>query len=450
MRGLAASLSVLLLGAGCVAPTQHDDGKAGSAPLLASTSPLWDDPQNTPHPAWGWPTLSWPAVPAPSREWLPIQSRPLPQRIQGLEHVTHVDGLGLGAGIAVFGGIVVVPGDTQSDIVDIADPAAPRILSSFEPVQSSHRGAAIVAYPDGRLATAIATPLGFEVWDITKPTSPDLLAAVEPKQGGHKLGVVPGTPILYNAAALGGGDATLGLVGDVTQQAKGVTEIYDLTDPANPQHVQDFPNGYSCHHIFFWIKPGRERALCAGIEHAQIWDIADPRHPVVITDLPMPHGTAQVPSASALPGTTPYAHTAMLNAAGDVLIVGDEMGGGSNPPGCTADGAPTGALWFYDVSDETQPKLVGWFSPGYHGDTSDPTLSCTAHHGRLVPDPSGRDLAVFAFYGAGVVLIDFTDPSQPVMLDQAKGGYNTFEAWYDQGYVFTGDINRGMDVFTFR
>jgi hypothetical protein len=107
---------------------------------------------------------------------------------------------------------------------------------------------------------------------------------------------------------------------------------------------------------------------------------------------------------------------------------------------------PAGALWFYDVSDETNPILQGWFSPGQQ--IPDLYDTCTAHHGRLLPTP-GQDLLAMAFYGAGVVLIDFTDPTLPVMVDQFNQGTDTWEVWYADGYLFTGDLARGMDVFKF-
>ena len=43
----------------------------------------------------------------------------------------------------------------------------------------------------------------------------------------------------------------------------------------------NFTNGYGCHHIFFWNDASKDkfRAICAGIQYTQIWDIKDPIHP---------------------------------------------------------------------------------------------------------------------------------------------------------------------------
>ena len=455
-RPVVALATFGLLLAGCVAPQAADLEAAGAAlpvelPSLDPSTFLFNDPENAPHPKFGWPTLIAPAQGTDvSPYWLPIAGVELPATIASIAHVTQTEGVAAGAGISLFGSLAIVPGYGEvSYIVDITDPTTPKVLSEFEPVQGGHRGSAVIAYPDGKLAAVFSTGAGFETWDITDPTNPVHASETEPTTNGHKIGVVPGTPYVYNANSNGGG-----LVAD---QGTGITEIYDLTDPYNPRHVQDFANGFGCHHIYFWNSADKQRAICAGIEFAQIWDIADPENPVVIVSVPIPHGNPMLPSPSVVPVVTPFAHFSVLNAAGTVLIVGDEMGGGSLPPGCTAGAqtpvvdvsAPTGALWFYDVSDETSPQLMGWWSPGHHLDPTNAFASCTAHHGRLVPDPEGRDLLAMSFYGAGVVLLDFSDPTMAKMVDEFVDSSNTWETWYYNGYLFTGDLNRGMDVLTF-
>ena len=455
--------------AGCVAPNAAVD-PAVVAPALPSLDPstfLFPDPQNAPHPKFGWPTLIAPGT-STNPFWAPIDAAELPEAISGLGFLAQAPDVEMGGGIAIFGGLAVVPGlGDQSYVVDIRDPAAPVLLSTFEPVEAGHRGAAMIAYPDGRLATVLATSKGFEVWDITDPTMPANLAVVEPTQGGHKIGVVPGTPYVYNANSAGGKSV-------FADQGTGITEIYDLTDPTAPRHVQDFANGFGCHHIYFWNSAEKQRAICAGIEFTQIWDIADPENPVVIVNVPVHHGDPRLPSMSVdkgvafvNPGLYMFSHFAVLNDEGNVLIVGDEMGGGGIPPGCVARvgtpardvTTPFGALWFYDVSVETEPKLLGWFSPGLALAENPPNVaengpfaafySCTAHHGRLVPQADGRDLLAMSFYSSGVVLVDFSEPSAAKLVAQyVTEGQNTWETWYYNGYLFTGDIGRGMDVLT--
>lgn len=448
-----AALLVAAVLAGCADRDDTTDG--GTVDLDARLAEaLWLDPQNAPHGAYRFPTMSSPLAGATG--WhTPIAAADVPDAIAGLEHIVQTPGVESGAGIALYGSLAVVPGfGPPTSIVDISDPTAPIVLSHIEPQQGTHRGAAIIAYPDGRIVTVISTSSIIDVWDITDPTSPKPLPVLEPTQGSHKVGVVPGTPIVYNAASAGG--SSNGLLGEGHLGpgfATGVTEIFDLSDPTAPVHVQDFENGYSCHHIYFWNDPANEkyRTICAGIEFTQIWDSADPLAPSVIVSVPVHHGIAGTPSAS-IP-IVAFSHYAGLSRDGTVLLVGDEMGGGGVPPGCVAEvrtasgsvSTPIGALWFYDVSDETQPQLLGWYSPLNDPTLKDPLTSCTAHHGRLVPSED-RDLIAMSFYGDGVILLDFTDPMLPVVVDQFAQGSDTWETWYYNGYLFTGDLNRGMDV----
>jgi hypothetical protein len=300
-----------------------------------------------------------------------------------------------------------------------------------------------------------------QAFDITDPTKPTLTADVHLTRG-HKLGVVPGTPIVYNANSVGGNQVLVPGAPDPENNlgpGKGWTDILDFSDPRSPKLVNNFTNGNGCHHIFFWNDASKDkyRAICAGIQFTQIWDIKDPIQPKVIVSVPMHHGNTMLPSTSVTGGAGPvrvltFSHTAMLNQDGTILIVGDEFQGGGGPAECDGTGlgvsGPLGNLWFYDVKDEKSPKLLGWISPPPQNvPAGDKSTGCTAHHGRLVPDPEGkRQLLVMAWYKAGVVLVDFTDPTMPTIVDQWNDGTNTWEAWYDQGWIFTGDMARGMDV----
>jgi hypothetical protein len=460
-RSVAIGLATILLFltatlAGCLGPGQDDvrDIADDTLDLLARGEPLFWNPQDFPHPMFGWPTLTNPPsgdnVPA---WWRPIAPAAFPATITGMEHVattgTDVPG---GRGSAFFGSLAVVP-FSKTFLVDISDPATPVKVGEID---KSTRGAAIIAYPDNRLVTVLATASDILVWDITDPTEPKDLGGLSPPSS-HKVGVVPGTPIVYNAPSNGGGSGT----SYFPDQATGVTQIYDLSDPDDPVHVQDFPNGYGCHHIYFYNDPSRDlyRAYCAGIQMTQIWDTTDPRNPVVLTNIPVHHGNGMLPHNSV--GSLAFSHFSIANQDATVLIVGDETGGGGLP-GCdvytdaagqTVSG-PIGNLWFYDISDESDPKLLSWMSPTAPAlmnllDGENESVNCTAHHGRLVPDPEGRDLLAMAFYSAGVVLVDFSDATNPVIVDQYRTGTNTWEVWHYNGYLFTGDMAKGMDVLRF-
>jgi hypothetical protein len=446
--------AVTLLTAGCLSIDlgEADVEDALGVTLTASETPLWHAPQDFPHPAFNWPTLTNPPTGGDVADWWkPIPAVDLPDAISGMEHHAAAGAdVPTGAGIAVYGSIVVVPSGAGTSIVSIADPANPERLSSFE---AGTRGAAIIPYPDGRVVTVLATAGNILVYDITDPTNPKELPSLDSEVGSHKVGVVPGTPIVYNAPSNGGGTGAA-----TPETATGYTDIYDLTNPDDPVRVQEFQNGYGCHHVYFHINADEDkyRAICAGVQMTQIWDITDPRDPEVIVNVPVHHGNPDVPPTSASPAV--FSHFSILSNDGNTLIVGDETGGGA-APGCDVYvdsplgglSGPVGNLWFYDVSDESNPQLLSWLSPSLPFERlADGTVpNCTAHHGRLIPDNDGRDLLAMAFYTAGVVLVDFTDPSAPFIVDQWNDGANTWEVWYHNGYLITGDISRGLDVLRF-
>jgi hypothetical protein len=458
---LGASLGLVVALAGCLTDGSllSTQGVAPDLGLLPVTASLWPDHQNEPHPAYGWPTLTHPATgPNVPKYWAPIPNATLPATIKGLEHVAKAPaGVSRGAGTALFGSLAIVPGfGESSSIVDISDPTNPQLLGQTEKSNVSHRGGAAIAYPNGTLIALFSTGKGMQAYDITDPTMPTLTADVDLGKG-HKLGVVPGTPIVYNANSRGANNGLPWPASNVGE-AKGQTEIVDFSDPWHPVHVKNFTNGYGCHHIFFWndASQDKHRAICAGLQMTQIWDIADPLDPKVVANVPMHHGNPALPSSAIFaPSFASFSHTAFLNEKGDILIVGDEFQGGGGPAECDGTpiaSGPVGNLWFYDVKNEKQPKLLGWVSPEPHNaQAADTKTGCTAHHGRLVPDPEGkRQLLVMAWYHAGVVLIDFTDPTHPRVADEWDDKTNTWEAWYYNGYVFTGDMARGIDVLRFK
>ncbi len=461
--------------AGCIGDTGEESGlePASREDLPTGAEALWESPESTPHPAFVFPTYTHVPADAPAW-WQPIEPRELPETISSIEHLATdpVDG-NAGAGIAIFGQLAIVPGwvlpgsseVTPTLIFDISDPSSPVEIGELE-LGMAARDTATIAYPDGRLAVAFATDAGLiPVWNITDPTSPQELTILEPSTNSHNVAVVPGTPILYNANSMGGGAfrASAVLGGGNTDA---VTEIYDLTDPREPELVQAFANGYGCHDITFFIDEASEkyRAYCAGLEVTQIWDIADPLEPEIVTNVPFHHGDPDLP-ATGVPVVS-FSHLAMVNKDASVLIVGDETGAGvASYPGCDAYieqggqslSGPSGNLWFYDITDEPNPELLSWISPpAPYADNPPPeegelpVAPCTAHFGKIVPDPD-QDLVAVGFYGAGVVLVDFTDPANPLIVDQwINDQTNVWDVWYYQGYLFTGDFNSGMDVLTLR
>ncbi len=400
---------------------------AGDEPAsLPAPAPDYLLPYVGSHPGYAYATYGAQGdVPA---AWEPTPHRGLPDTLGSLAHLARADVAG-GAGIAVFGHHAYVGSQGGPlSVVDISEPEAPRTVATLDVPM---RDAETIAYPDGRLVL-VSTGGGGTVYvtDITDPAKPTPITQIDMAHTSHNLAVVPGTPILYNSPSGGGS-----------------TDIWDLSDPGKPILALDWDNGRGCHDIMWYINAteGKYRGYCAGLSVTQIWDVTQPLAPTVISEI-------------GLPSSTPLSisHLAMVNHDATLLVVGDETGGGALPAcdyylenpltGETFSG-PSGNLWFYDITDETAPDYRSRLSVAAYQSHA----TCTSHFGRVIEDTNHLAMA---FYGAGVVLVDFNDVDNPRIVDQwrpiaADGAPGvTWDVWYYQGYLFTGDTTRGMDILT--
>lgn len=363
-------------------------------------------------------------------------------------------------------------------ISDVSDPTHPVLVYNASIPDSEtpfSRKAEVIAHPDGRRTLVLATQgSGMHFWDVTDPANP-IWASVLEFERNHYVAVVPGTELVFNNPSGG---------------TPGSNALIDAHDPYNPIILGDY-GSHGCHGTTFQGKPGDAlfRAYCAGIQRTEVWDmtgldvaahdfgialltfvdIADnpvSGTPVFNPPIPTnPSGVTQTPVRS-------LHHFATANDDGSILIIGDEHRGGGNPGACfayneqTGQSTPFGALWFFDISNLADPQMLSWISPATvppvtptvpASPNADPSVinqalaaayssvpNCTAHFGQVIP---GQDKIVIGWYSAGVLLIDFADPASPRILDQYQPeGINTWSARYSNGYVFTGDMNRGMEV----
>lgn len=367
----------------------------------------------------------------------------LPTDMQFLTRTHNLTGTG--HGIAVYGPLAVAgnnPG--PMNIINILDPQNPQVVSVID---SPVRDADFIAYPDGRLVVVSVSGSGNSVvfTEVTDPHNPEQSAVFDMSCGNHNIVVVPGTPFVYSSESAGEG---------------GNTCIIDVSDPNNPIEVNVWASGYSCHDTTFYMNASESkyRGYCAGIEALQIWDVTDPANPTVVNTWGWP--ALGVHDFGAISLAT-FAHLAIPNHDASILILGDETGGGA-APGCdvsvhepttgTTVTGPLGNLWFYDITDEMNPVLKGSISPS----ATDQRGSCTAHFGRVIEDTNH---VVMGFYSAGVLMVDFRDPQNPVEvahyeqplpgpLSEGQGAGSIWDVWYYQGYLFTGDMTHGLDVLT--
>ncbi len=403
-----------------------------------------------------------------------------PSTTTGMVHVTQLlDDAGepvpTAAGIWVFGDFAFASARSERFfIVDVSDPENPELIfqAPEDSITAYARDADIIVHPNGHRTLVLATQNdGMHFWDVTDPYHPEFLSSIL-VHPNHNVAVIPGTEWVFNSQSGGTG---------------GFNEIIDASNPRQPLELKAYGT-HGCHDITFFGSYGDEkfRAYCAGIDRTEIWDLSnlDPsiqRAGITVLGVvdfyenPADSPVVGNPAFQSYPVRTLH-HLAMVNEDASILIIGDEQNGGGTPGGCiaydenTGTASPTGALWFYDISDETDPVLLSWLSPptvtpavppatpdperidpedpGSVTDPLRPTTAgvpnCTAHFGSLVP---GEEKMVMAWYSAGVLLIDFSDPANPIIMEQFQPeGTNPWDARIHNGYVFTGDIGRGMDI----
>ena len=417
-----------------------------------------------------------------------------PATATGLEFVaqlTFADGTPFPSGSGIW-----IHGDTAYGsalgagffIADISNPMEPVLLwnatvdrdEDNNTATSFSRDADVIAHPDGRMTLVLATQTnGMHLWNVTDPRNPELASIISDIGPNHNVAVIPGTELVFNSQSGGAGRTN---------------EIVWAADPYNAGVVGSHGT-HGCHDIAFYgmhhesdheaeglgHSHDKFRAYCAGIDRTEIWNLehldAQTGEGIeLISTIEFGANSPVIgnPAFDSYPVRTLH-HLAMVNEDATVLIIGDEQNGGGTPGACyTPDGAPIttpfGALWFYDLTDETAPTLEGWLSaplivPDVPSGTPDPSTvdptnpnsilnvlrpvtngvpNCTAHFGAIVP---GEEKLVMAWYSAGVLLVDFSDLGSPQILDQYQPDpTNPWDARIHGGYVFTGDIARGMDV----
>lgn len=310
-------------------------------------------------------------------------------------------------------------------VFDVRDPEDPVVASM---VECTGIDVGVVDLASGRRIMTIshskddgcpgASPTGgIRLVDVTDPASPVVLGQVPLEAGSHTHTTWGDTGLILNSQA--------------KSPASGAkVEVIDISDPDAPVVAASWSEPLSmltigCHDIF--AEPSRARAICSGGSETVLWDMTDPLAPVVLSRIRNPMMQVH--------------HAAATTSNGTLLVIGDESGGVAGPA-CIPE-APVGALWAYDITDPENPVLRGSFVPPR---VLAPVV-CTAHYYNFIGD---GPLLVGAFYTAGTVVVDFSDPEAPRMVDQqAPTGSNTWSSYWNghDGYVYVGDWGRGLDVF---
>jgi len=353
-------------------------------------------------------------------------------------------------------------------IIDIKNPRKPEELL-FQPCNGNQGD--VVVWDDvllrsynspaaaGAMCDGEPIPEGFEgihVFDISNLMDPDLVATVPTDGGSHTATGVPDLAnnrlIVYNQTS---GSATPYI---------SILEV-PLDDPAATSVIGTEPlmEAGACHDSGA-ILGKVNKLVCASHSHANVYDIGENELPGgSLTDPEFLYTISEPGVGDGTLGSGNW-HSASWTWDGEVIILGWEPGGGSQPR-CTETGTDLGggliqtdthkSYFFYDAEDGS--KLGQFVLPRPQ------TLeeNCTIHNYNVVPlknkKKQNRYVLVAGNYQAGISVVDFSDPANakeiayadpaPLVPTQLGGDWSTY---FYNGYIYESGITRGLTIWRLR
>ena len=195
-----------------------------------------------------------------------------------------------------------------------------------------------------------------------------------------------------------------------------------------------------CHDITVYPELGLAGGACGG--YGLLLDIRDPLNPTRL------HAVADSNFA--------YWHSATFNNDGTKILFSDEWGGGGSPKCRATDPKEWGANAIFTIDPATRQME---FQSYYKIPAPQTSLeNCVAHNGSLIPIPD-RDIMVQGWYQGGISVFDWTDAANPTEIAffdrgpsdpnrQGRGG--VWSVYWYNGYMFSSEIARGLDVLDLR
>lgn len=350
--------------------------------------------------------------------------------------------------------------DNGTSLIDVTDPAKPRLLHHIPGPPGGE--AQMVRVCSGRdLPHAVRDrsyllrTLGHsahEVWDVTLPGPPQRIAVVaDGLRGTHKNWWECDTGIAYLVSGVPG------------WRTSRMTQVFDLSDPAQPVHVRDYglpgqepgaggsvPTGL---HGAISTGPAGGRVYFGhGTSSSGILQIVDrdkllkgPKAPV--------RANLLLPQVSRLDLDASYgAHTAFplsgMEVPGrDGRMVKRDFVAVINEALADGCGGAQQKVWFIDVTEEAKPKVAStWaFDPKPGNFCARPGRIGAHSSNESFGDIYYRRILFIAHFNAGVRALDIRDPYRPVEIahyvPDGKGGVvttNNVEV-DDRGYIYIVD-----------
>ncbi len=206
-----------------------------------------------------------------------------------------------------------------------------------------------------------------------------------------------------------------------------------------PSHRSDRcgprPGPTQCHDITVYPAIGLAGGACEG--YGLLLDISDPVNPTRI--------------GAVADSNFSYWHSATFNNDGSKILFSDEWGGGGSPKCRITDKKEWGADAIFTLANRTMTFKSYYKLPA----AQTANENCVAHNGSLIPVP-GRDIMVQSWYQGGVSVFDWTDAANPKEIafhdrgpvDSTRmGNGGTWSVYWYNGYMYSSEISRGLDVF---
>jgi hypothetical protein len=317
-----------------------------------------------------------------------------------------------GRHIAVLNGTrrthAALPPDARTDrteFLDVTDPANPRLLWTFGPDQvdgESHNGDIVDArrlyLPSGGVGAQ-----GLRIYDLSPLVG---------TPSGAPQNIFRGNPTaLWEASPHRAGKP----VGAAFTHTHDI-EVY-VDHPVEGLGLRDIA----------LLAEGGNYTGNGDTGSTFVIDVTDPRNPVVLLRWLHEKGIDHHPIR--------YHHEAqLLDSDSSVMLVTDE----DLHNGCGSAGGITAVRLSPSLTSATE--LSEWFIP-----FGTPAAVCSVH-----VFSSEGPLVFLGSYNAGLQVVDYSDPANPRQVGHfIAEGATSWGALYHRGYVYVGDMTRGLDVFRY-
>ncbi len=303
---------------------------------------------------------------------------------------------------------------------------------------------------------------GIKIFDISDVRNPRYVKAVETKCGSHTNTLVPGkrgTVYIYVSSYSPSESypdcrPPHDLISIVKVPLKNPAAAHVAAEPVlfpdggNPGDPPgtEWPNETretsGCHDLTAYPEKKLMAGACMG--DGVLFDISDPLKPRTITSVRDDENFA-------------FWHSATFNNSATKVVFTDELGGGGAAT-CTAEiGPEKGANAIYDIvgkGEHRKLKFRSYYKIPRHNTEA---ANCVAHNGSLIP-VKGKDIMVQAWYQGGISVMDFTNSRKPKEIawfdrgpwSEELGIAGSWSAYYYNGYIYSNDIQLGMDVIDLR